>query len=262
MEHDPGYARFFAYLNLFCGAMLILVLGRHLPVMFVGWEGVGLCSYLLIGFWYENDANADAGTKAFIVNRIGDFGFLLGMFLLFSVTEDAQLRGAHGAGESGAALRAAALLGLPSGALLRPASCCSSARTGKSAQIPLYVWLPDAMAGPTPVSALIHAATMVTAGVYMVVPPARSSIVLSPARAGRRRRRSARSPRSFAAIIGVRAERLQEGAGLLDGQPARLHVRRGVGTGNFDRPAIFHLVHPRLLQGLPVPRRRLGHARA
>ena len=165
MAHDPRYAAFFGYLNLFTGAMLILVLAANLPVMFIGWEGVGLCSFLLIGFWYENEAYATAGRKAFVVNRIGDFCFLIGMFLLFWATKTldfAQLKSeTMGAAYvqpfwGGERLAAAAAIFLFIGAC------------GKSAQIPLFVWLPDAMAGPTPVSALIHAATMVTAGVYMV----------------------------------------------------------------------------------------------
>jgi len=162
MHDDPGYARYFAYLNLFMAMMLTLVLGSSYVVLFVGWEGVGLCSYLLIGFWYQDVAKATAGMKAFLVNRIGDFGFMLGMLLMFVHfgTLDIQTVAA-GAGGAGAAVTLIALL-LFVGA------------TGKSAQVPLYVWLPDAMAGPTPVSALIHAATMVTAGVYMV---ARSSVV-------------------------------------------------------------------------------------
>jgi NADH-quinone oxidoreductase subunit L len=189
MEKDDGYARFFSYLNLFIFAMLVLILGDNLPVLFVGWEGVGLCSYLLIGFWYENPANAAAGKKAFIANRVGDFGLLCAMFLLVHYTGALDWNGiANGAsnlvhpGEPWrvhvwplgggqytgilhflqpkypATISAATAVGL---ALLL--GC-----TGKSAQIPLYVWLPDAMAGPTPVSALIHAATMVTAGVYLI----------------------------------------------------------------------------------------------
>ena len=165
MAHEEGYFRFFAYMNLFMFFMLLLVLAANYVVLFVGWEGVGLCSYLLIGFYYLKHSAAQAGKKAFIVNRIGDFGFMLGMFLLFrtfhsldfhTVFEAAsQPNVAHeGLGQFGV-LTAACLL-LFMGA------------TGKSAQIPLYVWLPDAMEGPTPVSALIHAATMVTAGVYVV----------------------------------------------------------------------------------------------
>jgi NADH-quinone oxidoreductase subunit L len=178
MAHDEDYARFFAYLNLFCGAMLILVLGDTLPVVFIGWEGVGLASYLLIGFWYKETANANAGKKAFITNRVGDFGFLIGMFLLFRATGTLDIQSILGAAGSGGALAAPLWLGQPVAfwaALFLFIGAC-----GKSAQIPLYVWLPDAMAGPTPVSALIHAATMVTAGVYLV---ARMSAVymLAPA---------------------------------------------------------------------------------
>jgi NADH-quinone oxidoreductase subunit L len=167
MSHEDDYARFFAYLNLFCGSMLILVLGDSLPVMFIGWEGVGLCSYLLIGFWYGETANADAGKKAFITNRVGDFGFLLGMFLLYYATGTQDMPEIIGvAKQAGGALAQPFWFDMPIGfwaALFLFIGAC-----GKSAQIPLYVWLPDAMAGPTPVSALIHAATMVTAGVYMV----------------------------------------------------------------------------------------------
>ena len=160
MREDPGYARYFAYLNLFVFFMLVLVLAANFPLMFVGWEGVGLCSYLLIGFWFKDREKADAGKKAFIVNRIGDFGFLVAMFLIFANlgTLDfvSVFRAAPAAFTYGGTVVTAITLFLFLGA------------TGKSAQIPLYVWLPDAMAGPTPVSALIHAATMVTAGVYLV----------------------------------------------------------------------------------------------
>ena len=168
MAHDPRYAAFFGYLNLFTGAMLVLVLGSNMLVMFIGWEGVGLCSFLLIGFWYEREDYATAGRKAFVVNRIGDFCFLLGMFLLFWATKTLDFRELSGANSAivgpqlvqsfwgSERLAAAAAIFLFIGAC------------GKSAQLPLFVWLPDAMAGPTPVSALIHAATMVTAGVYMI----------------------------------------------------------------------------------------------
>ncbi|MCZ6765834.1 MAG: NADH-quinone oxidoreductase subunit L [bacterium] len=165
MHGDRGFARYFAYLNLFMFSMLMLVMGKNLLILFVGWEGVGLCSYLLIGFWYKDLANAAAGKKAFIVNRIGDFAFLIGMFVLFVATS----RMGEGTLDF-VALRAMvsehpqafAATATAAGILLFIGAC------GKSAQIPLFVWLPDAMAGPTPVSALIHAATMVTAGVYMV----------------------------------------------------------------------------------------------
>jgi NADH-quinone oxidoreductase subunit L len=163
MEHDERYTRFFGFLNLFMGSMLILVLGDSLPVTFIGWEGVGLCSYLLIGFWFDKDANALAGRKAFVVNRIGDFGFLLAMFLLYSKTGTLKYSelAAHIP-----QIQEHIWWGLPAAYFIGLLVLLGA--TGKSAQIPLYVWLPDAMAGPTPVSALIHAATMVTAGVYMV----------------------------------------------------------------------------------------------
>ena len=159
MKGDASYARYFAYLNLFLFFMLLLVLGRSLLVLFVGWEGVGLASYLLIGFWFDDVEKARAGRKAFLTNRVGDAGFLLGMFLIFSTlgtldTDAIQTAFSNGLVPAGIATAAGILLFIGA--------------TGKSAQIPLHVWLPDAMAGPTPVSALIHAATMVTAGVYLV----------------------------------------------------------------------------------------------
>ena len=160
-ERDSEYARYFSYLNLFAAFMLVLVLGANFLVMFVGWEGVGLCSYLLIGFWYIKKTASDAGKKAFIVNRIGDFGFILGVLLLFAQfrTIDFQ-EAAHAV----SALEPETAFGTVSIITL----LLFVGATGKSAQIPLYIWLPDAMEGPTPVSALIHAATMVTAGVYMI----------------------------------------------------------------------------------------------
>jgi NADH-quinone oxidoreductase subunit L len=166
MAHDPGFGRYFTYLNLFTFSMLTLVLADNYLLMFVGWEGVGLCSYLLIGFWFERKSASDAGKKAFIVNRIGDFGFLIGMFIIFwqvgSLDFRTVMETAPHAFVAGGGLITAACILMFVGA------------TGKSAQIPLYVWLPDAMEGPTPVSALIHAATMVTAGVYMI---ARSNVL-------------------------------------------------------------------------------------
>ena len=160
-ESDSEFARYFSYLNLFAAFMLVLVLGANFPIMFVGWEGVGLCSYLLIGFWYKKQSAIDAGKKAFVVNRIGDFAFILGTLLIFSQfgTLDFQ-----GVASKVAALPVEAGWGVLSVATL----LLFVGATGKSAQIPLYTWLPDAMEGPTPVSALIHAATMVTAGVYMI----------------------------------------------------------------------------------------------
>src|ERR1700693_4163084 len=162
MWDDPSYYRFFAYLNLFMFFMLTLILANNYLVMFIGWEGVGLASYLLIGFWFTKDSAASAGKKAFIVNRLGDFGFFMPLFLMIkhfgSLNFEQMFRIVSGmpAETAGAGLLTAI------GLLLMVGAC------GKSAQIPLYIWLPDAMEGPTPVSALIHAATMVTAGVYMV----------------------------------------------------------------------------------------------
>jgi NADH-quinone oxidoreductase subunit L len=234
MEHDPDYARFFSYLNLFCGAMLVLVLGDSLPVMFVGWEGVGLCSYLLIGFWYKETANADAGKKAFIVNRIGDFGFLIGMFLVY------QYAGTLRFTEIDAATKGEVFLHtLWLGAPVAFWACLFLfiGATGKSAQIPLYVWLPDAMAGPTPVSALIHAATMVTAGVYMVArlhllylltPGAMAIVAIIGALTA-----------LFAAIIGFAQNDFKKV--LAYSTVSQLgFMFAGVGTGNFDG-GIFHL---------------------
>jgi NADH-quinone oxidoreductase subunit L len=187
MKGDPGYYRFFAYLNLFIFSMLILVLAENMLLMFIGWEGVGLCSYLLIGFWYGKKENAIAGNKAFIVNRVGDFGFLLGILTLFwSLYNQLAANGrlaefANGTlsllsfpflAENIHLLKGVNLFGIPeyTGISVITAICLFLflGATGKSAQIPLHVWLPDAMAGPTPVSALIHAATMVTAGIYMI----------------------------------------------------------------------------------------------
>ncbi|MEL6132230.1 MAG: proton-conducting transporter membrane subunit, partial [Bacteroidota bacterium] len=160
MKHDPGFYKYFAYLNLFIFAMTNLVMGSNMVVMFLGWEGVGLCSYLLIGFWYQDMLKANAAQKAFVANRIGDFAMLVAMFMIY---RDLSVEGAevtfsykeilaHNFGENTSWI----------------AFLIFVAATGKSAQIPLFVWLPDAMAGPTPVSALIHAATMVTAGIYLI----------------------------------------------------------------------------------------------
>jgi NADH-quinone oxidoreductase subunit L len=178
MHDDKAFWRFFAYLNLFTAAMLTLVLGDSLLLLFVGWEGVGLCSYALIGFWYTDHANARAGNKAFIVNRVGDFGFVLGMFLLFW-SLDAQGHGSLTFREMvkwAPSIKDMMIWGMPVATVATLFLFVGAA--GKSAQIPLFVWLPDAMAGPTPVSALIHAATMVTAGVYMT---ARMNIFFSMA---------------------------------------------------------------------------------
>jgi len=197
MGHDPGYARYMAYLNLFMFAMLTLVLAANYAVLFVGWEGVGLCSYLLIGFWFHKQSASNAGMKAFIVNRIGDAGFLAGMFLVFFAFGTLDFR-----------LVAAAVAGMPvewawGGTLTVVGLLLFVGAAGKSAQLPLFVWLPDAMEGPTPVSALIHAATMVTAGVYMV---ARSAPIYSHA------------PKAMAtvAVVGAATAIFAEGALVKD----------------------------------------------
>jgi NADH-quinone oxidoreductase subunit L len=165
MHSDEGFGKFFSYLNLFIFFMLLLVLGSNYIVMFIGWEGVGLCSYLLIGFWYTNSAYASAAKKAFVMNRIGDLGFLIGVFLIFTT---------FGSVEFGKIFPQAANMLPGNGTIALIALCLFIGACGKSAQLPLFTWLPDAMAGPTPVSALIHAATMVTAGIYMI---ARSNLL-------------------------------------------------------------------------------------
>ncbi|MCY3553109.1 MAG: NADH-quinone oxidoreductase subunit L [Candidatus Poribacteria bacterium] len=240
MHGDEGYTRYFAYLNLFVFAMLILVLGNNYLMMFVGWEGVGLCSYLLIGFWYDKQSATDAGKKAFIVNRIGDFGFLLGMFTLFAAFGTLDFGAMFEAAEAdnfqkvfGASTLVVATLLLFVGAI------------GKSAQIPLYVWLPDAMEGPTPVSALIHAATMVTAGVYMI---ARSAVLYDIAHTG-----------EVVAWIGVLTAFLAATIALAQNDIKRIlaystvsqlgYMFVGVGVGAYAS-GVFHLVTHAFFKGL------------
>jgi len=236
MAHDEDYPRFFAYLNLFCGAMLMLVLGDSLPVMFIGWEGVGLASYLLIGFWYKEHANASAGKKAFITNRIGDFGFLIGMFLLFRTTGTLDIPAILGSARDGSAL--AAPLWFGQSVAFWAGVFLFLGAAGKSAQIPLYVWLPDAMAGPTPVSALIHAATMVTAGVYMT---ARSWVIFT----------HAPGAMDVIAIVGIATAFMAATIGMAQNDIKKVfaystvsqlgYMFLGVGTGAFGA-GIFHLV--------------------
>ena len=196
MHHDKAFWRFFACtFNLFTAAMLTLVLGDNMLLMFVGWEGVGLCSYALIGFWYQDQNNARAGNKAFIVNRVGDFGFVLGVFLLFL---DPRRSGARNisiretCAKWASTLQGQMLWALPVVTLATLFLFVSP--TGKSAQLPLHVWLPDAMAGPTPVMAFIHAATMVTAGIYMM---ARIKFIFSFAGDDARGRRHCGGYRAF-----------------------------------------------------------------
>ena len=216
MHDDPDYPRYFTYLNLFVFFMLILVSANNFLLLFVGWEGVGLCSYFLIGFWYEKKSASDAGKKAFIVNRIGDYGFLLAIFLIFVTFGTIDFKAVFAA--------APEKLALGEGMVTLIALLLFMGATGKSAQIPLYTWLPDAMEGPTPVSALIHAATMVTAGVYMVarchllflMAPTALLVVAVIGAADRHLRRFHRPG----------PERYQTGSGLLHDQPARIHVFR------------------------------------
>jgi NADH-quinone oxidoreductase subunit L len=235
MHGDRGYYRFFSYLNLFMFFMLVLVTANNYLLMFVGWEGVGLCSYLLIGFWFERQSAADAGKKAFVVNRIGDAGFLLGVFLIYTTFGTfTYLDVFQRAPEVSTGILTAITLCLFVGAM------------GKSAQIPLHVWLPDAMEGPTPVSALIHAATMVTAGVYMV---ARSHVLyaLAPMSA------------EFVAIIGGLTAIFAASIGLVQNDIKRVlaystvsqlgYMFLGAGVGAFIA-AIFHLVTHAFFKGL------------
>ena len=167
MNHDAGFGKFFAYLNLFIFFMLLLVLGSNYVVMFIGWEGVGLCSYLLIGFWFTNASYASAAKKAFVMNRIGDLGFLIAVFLIFTTFQSVEFA---------TVFPQAAAMASGDSMIVLITTLLFVGAIGKSAQIPLFTWLPDAMAGPTPVSALIHAATMVTAGIYMI---ARSNILFT-----------------------------------------------------------------------------------
>jgi NADH-quinone oxidoreductase subunit L len=230
-ETDSEYARYFSYLNLFASFMLLLVLGANFPVMFIGWEGVGLCSYLLIGFWFRKQSASDAGKKAFVVNRIGDFGFIVAMLVLFAAfgTLDVQ--------EIAAAVSTRAAETATMGVLTAATLLLFLGATGKSAQIPLYVWLPDAMEGPTPVSALIHAATMVTAGVYMI---GRNAVLFSHA------------PMTLAVVagIGVATALLAGTIGLVQNDIKRVlaystvsqlgYMFLGMGVGAFAA-GIFHL---------------------
>jgi NADH-quinone oxidoreductase subunit L len=240
MHDDPGYPRYFTYLNLFVFMMLNLVLANNFLLMFVGWEGVGLCSYLLIGFWFEKDSAANAGKKAFVVNRVGDFGFLLGMFLLFTSLGKQGIWTLNFA----EVFKNAHLL--DTGTVTAITILLFIGACGKSAQIPLYVWLPDAMEGPTPVSSLIHAATMVTAGVYMI---ARCNVLYSMA------------PVSMliVAIVGVATAIYTASIGICQNDIKKVlaystisqlgYMFLGVGVGAFSA-GIFHLMTHAFFKGL------------
>ena len=239
MHDDPGFTRYFTYLNLFVFMMLNLILANNFLLMFVGWEGVGLCSYLLIGFWYEKDSASNAGKKAFVVNRVGDFGFLLGMFLLFINFGTLDFTDIFGPLQKNPHLINTAKATTIT-ILLFIGAC------GKSAQIPIYVWLPDAMEGPTPVSSLIHAATMVTAGVYMV---ARCNVLYSMA------------PISMAivAIVGVATAIYTASIGFCQNDIKKVlaystisqlgYMFLGVGVGAYSA-GIFHLMTHAFFKGL------------
>jgi NADH-quinone oxidoreductase subunit L len=234
MHDEPrgGVARFFCYLNLFCFFMLMLVLGNNFLVMFVGWEGVGLCSYLLIGYWYEKKSASDAGKKAFITNRIGDWGFILGVFLVYYTFGTLDFRAVQ---DAAAAMPVEAMQW---GVLSTICLLLFIGATGKSAQIPLYVWLPDAMEGPTPVSALIHAATMVTAGVYML---GRNAVLFS----------HAPMVLQIVAIVGVLTALMAATIGLVQYDIKRVlaystvsqlgYMFTAIGVGAFSA-GIFHLM--------------------
>jgi NADH-quinone oxidoreductase subunit L len=240
MHDDPGFPRYFTYLNLFVFMMLNLILANNFLLMFVGWEGVGLCSYLLIGFWFEKDSAANAGKKAFIVNRVGDFGFLLGMFLLFTSL------GKQGVWSLDFTEVFANASKLDTATVTAITLLLFVGATGKSAQIPLYVWLPDAMEGPTPVSSLIHAATMVTAGVYMI---ARCNVLYSMA------------PISMAivAIVGVATAIYTASIGICQNDIKKVlaystisqlgYMFVGVGVGAYSA-GIFHLMTHAFFKGL------------
>ena len=240
MHDDPGYSRYFTYLNLFVFMMLNLILANNFLLMFVGWEGVGLCSYLLIGFWFEKDSAANAGKKAFVVNRVGDFGFILGMFLLFTSL------GKHGIWTLDFTEVFANVNKLDTATVTAITILFFIGACGKSAQIPLYVWLPDAMEGPTPVSSLIHAATMVTAGVYMI---ARCNVLYTMA------------PISMAivAIVGVATAIYTASIGFCQNDIKKVlaystisqlgYMFLGVGVGAFSA-GIFHLMTHAFFKGL------------
>ena len=251
-ETSGEYARYFSYLNLFASFMLVLVLGANLLVMFIGWEGVGLCSYLLIGFWFKKQSANDAGKKAFVVNRIGDFAFILGVALTFVTFGTVDFREL--------ALKVAPMASEVAtfGTLSIITLLFFIGATGKSAQIPLYVWLPDAMEGPTPVSALIHAATMVTAGVYMI--GRNAELYRARAADAADRRRDRRRDGADGRHHRPGPERHQARAGVFDRLAARLHVpgdgRRGV------RRRHLPPLHARVLQGADVPRLGRGDPRA
>ena len=247
MIDEEGYSRFFAYMNLFVGSMLILVLADNLLLLYLGWEGVGLCSYLLIGFWYADPANGRAARKAFIVTRVGDTAMAIGIFLLFTNLDALNIQELM--------QRAATQWPVGSPLAVAAAALFLGGAVGKSAQLPLQTWLPDAMAGPTPVSALIHAATMVTAGVYLI---ARTHVLFTLAPV----------VQSAVAIIGAVTLLLAGFSALAQKdikrvlaypRSARSDTCSSPSGGRMDgRHVPLH--DPCLFQGPPVPRRRRRHS--
>ena len=252
MKGDPDYPKFFLYLNLFVFSMLVLVLANNLLLTFVGWEGVGVCSYWLVSFWFHRDSAASAGKKAFIYNRIGDAGFLLAIFLIFEKTGTLQYAGGPGGGIFGQ------LGHLGGGTATAVVLLLFLAATGKSAQIPLFNWLPDAMEGPTPVSALIHAATMVTAGVYLLC---RMNHVLALTHAGTEVIAIVGGVTAFVAATIACAQQDIKKVLAFSTVSQIGYMILAVGVGGLRRR---HLPDggPRLLQGPSLPGRRLGHPRA
>ena len=248
MAHDPGRRRFFAYLNLFVAAMLLLVLGNNFLALYVGWEGVGLASYLLIAFWYTRPAAATAAKKAFIMNRVGDVGLALAIFLMFAQLGTTAYDGVFAEVGTLAGGTVTAI-----GLLLLLGAC------GKSGQFPLQAWLPDAMEGPTPVSALIHAATMVTAGVYLIArcapiydetPTARTAVLAVGA-----------ITLLIGAIAGCAFDDIKKVLAYSTvSQIGYMFLAVGLGPAGYVA-GLAHLLRARLLQGRPLPRRRVGHAR-
>ena len=252
MAGDPSYPRFFALIGLFVFSMSGLVLSNNYVLTYAFWEGVGVCSYLLIGFWHTRPSAAAAAIKAFLVNRIGDLGFAIAIFWMWSIVPSHDL-------SYGNVLAASTLGGMPHGAVVGIGLLLFWAATAKSAQIPLYVWLPDAMEGPTPVSALIHAATMVTAGVYLI---ARSMPLVDARPRGASVNRIDRlCDRGFVGRDRGHPDGLEACSCVLDGQPARLHVHgprvwRGQRRAACGRGGNVSPFYPCFLQGALVPCRR------
>ena len=256
MSDDPSRPRFFAYLSLFTFAMLMLVTADNLVQLFFGWEGVGLMSYLLIGFWYERPSANAAAIKAFVVNRVGDFGFSLGIFLTYYLTGSIAFDQVFAAAP-GLAGKTVHFIGFNWDAVTLACLLLFMGAMGKSAQFLLHTWLPDAMEGPTPVSALIHAATMVTAGVFMVAQTL--AAIRNVAGCAQRRHHCRRDDGLLRRHRWSRAERHQESDRLFDLLAARLHVCRP--RSRRLQPRHFPPLHPRFLQGAAVPRRGLRHHR-